>query len=621
MTRTAARGAGPRALEVLLVVVCACLSAFVVHALVLALNIDVTNPLDVASGIGPLWAAAMIAIALAGYVVQLRLPPAQARIVVAVLAGAAVGLVMLPLMTGLHGTAQPENGVLGGDQRFRVEYVTRFASSWHLSDYTIRGLHSFYPPAWFWIAGRTADVLGVSPPWRVVGGFSIATIGGAMLLAFLLWRMTLSPAGALAAATGSLLVLSPQTGELVLPIERATQGWYSPYAAFVAIAGVAWVAAGARVTRLPGERWRIILLVLVGAALALTYYLLFVLLAVVLVAQAFFPWAARRVALLRVAGLLGAIALITALFWIPLLTAAIGGSASQGHYFRPDFLRVDVGFSGPVALAVLAAAAIPLLAFTRAWSASRAVGAVLIGAVLYQLLSVATLVFFHDQLQPHRAVVLLWVTYGAAIPVALEGLREGAGMSLPRLRPPVAFGAAAAIVALAVGTTFALGSAQASDLVGGPLTRAAHNPVRFGWVKYLSDFITTTTGKKPHQLQVVSDSEALLVTRPYWGYLPLSARYAHPAAKLDQRIEALQAAAACPDAACTSEKLRSTPFGRVDALVVSRAGGDYLIHTERDAWPRPEGVLILFPRRNFDPSVWAVRHFSKFTALVRRPGR
>lgn len=620
MTQAAARGAGPRALEVVLVVVTACVSAFVVHAVVVALSLDVTNPLDVASGVGPLWAAAMIALVLCGYLAQRRLEPLQTRFVVAILAGVAIGLVMFPLMTGLHGTPQPENGVLGGDQKFRIEYITRFASTWALDDYTFRGLHSFYPPAWFWMAGRTADVLGITP-WRVVGGFSVATIGGAMLLAFLLWRMALSPAGALGAATGSLLVLAPQTGEIVLPIERATQAWYSPYACFVAIAGVAWVAASARVTRMPRERWRIILLVLVGAALALTYYLLFILLAVVLVVQAFFPWAARGVALRRTAGLLAAIALITALFWIPLLTAAIGGSASQGHYFRPDFLQVEVGFSGPVALAVLAAAAIPLLAFTRTWSASRAVGGVLIGAVLYQILSVATLVFLHDQLQPHRAIVLLWATYGAAIPVAIEGLREGAGMSLPRLRPPVAFGAPAAIVALAVGTTFALGSAQASDLVGGPLTQAAHKPVRFGWVKYLSDFITSTTGKRPQQLQVASDSTALLVTRPYWGFLPLGARYAHPAAELDRRIAVLQSAAACPGRGCTSRRLGRTPFGRVDALVVTRAGSDYLIHTEKDAWPRPDPVVILFPRKNFDPSVWAVRHFTKFTALVRRPGR
>ena len=97
MTQAAARGAGSRALEVLLVVAFACLSALVVHAVVVALNLDVTNPLDVASGVGPLWAAGMIAIALCGYLAQRRLPPAQARLVVAVLAGAAIGLVMFPL--------------------------------------------------------------------------------------------------------------------------------------------------------------------------------------------------------------------------------------------------------------------------------------------------------------------------------------------------------------------------------------------------------------------------------------------------------------------------------------------------------------------------------------------
>src|SRR5262249_30643466 len=157
-----------------------------------------------------------------------------------------------------------------------TEYVTRFASSWHLQDYTFRGLHAFYPPAWFWVAGRTAHILGLHEPWHIMKPFTILTIGAALFVAYLLWRMTLSPAGALTAAIGSSLVLSSQVG----PLKFATQAWYSPYSCFVAVTGAAWLAAAIVSLRMPARQagWRLILLGVVGAALALCYYLLFLIL-------------------------------------------------------------------------------------------------------------------------------------------------------------------------------------------------------------------------------------------------------------------------------------------------------------------------------------------------------
>src|SRR2546423_12313373 len=107
----------------------------------------------------------------------------RSRLLVALLAGAAVGLVMAPMMAGLHGTNQPPNTILGGDKSFQTEYVTRFGATWHLQDYTFRGLHAFYPPAWFWVAGRAAHLLDITP-WHIVKPFTILTIGAALLLAY-----------------------------------------------------------------------------------------------------------------------------------------------------------------------------------------------------------------------------------------------------------------------------------------------------------------------------------------------------------------------------------------------------------------------------------------------------
>jgi galactan 5-O-arabinofuranosyltransferase len=407
-----AGGRGWPTAEAAIALAAAAATAGALHAFIGAVDFEATSP--VARGLGPVWAAVMLALAASAQIVQRRATePGRSRALVAALAGAAAALVVLPMMAGLHGTNQPPFTILRGDQAFRTEYVTRFDATWHLQDYTFRGLHAFYPPGWFWLAGRTAHVLGITP-WHIVKPFTILTVGAALLLAYALWRAVLTPAGALAAAIGSSLVLPAQVGIL----DWSTQAWYSPYSCFVAVTGVAWLAATLRAVR-GGSRGRLALLALVGAALALIYYLLFAILVVVLLALVAIPREGRRAALRGAGAVCGAIAVLTAVFWVPLLGVLVNGSASQGRFLRPDFLQVSVGLGGPLALAVLAVMAIAMLGVTFSSSASQAVAGLLAGTVLYQLVSVTTLVFFHNQLQPHRAVAMMWATYGAAAPVAL----------------------------------------------------------------------------------------------------------------------------------------------------------------------------------------------------------
>ncbi|MEA2427474.1 MAG: galactan 5-O-arabinofuranosyltransferase [Thermoleophilaceae bacterium] len=587
--------------ELAIAVAAAAVGAAALLGMVAASGFDARS--SVAPGIGPPWAAAMLAIAVGAHLAQRR--PGHGRLLVAALAGVGAAVAMVPLMAGLHGTDQPPFSIAHGDMLFRTEYVTRFASTWHLDDYTFRGLHAFYPPAWFWAAGRTAALLGVTP-WKIVGPFEIATIGVALLVAYGLWRVALRPAGALSAAIGSLLVLPAQAGPLRPPLQFTTQGWYSSYSCFVAVTGIAWVAAMLHTVRRPAPRGRLAVLALAGAVLALTYYLLFVLLALVLVALAAGARPGRRDRMLRLGAVLGGVALLTAVFWVPLLFAILGGAASQGHFVAPAFLRVSVGIGRPVALAVLAAVALGALVMTlRVSLASRVVAGLLAGAVAYQLLSVLTLVLFHDQLQPHRAVTLLWAAYGAAVPVAYEALRR---------RGPVAL----VVVALALPAAFALGAAQGSDLASGPLARAAHVQPDVAGADAISRFIAQTMGKGPDGLTIVSGNRLLLATHPYFGFLPLRARYAHPKAKVPERIAALRVAAACRDAACATGALTATGFGPVDALVLGRTPAGYRVRTDEDGFPAPRPVTITFRPGLFDPGVWARRDFGGYVVLVRR---
>ncbi|MGE5131495.1 MAG: arabinofuranosyltransferase [Gemmatimonadota bacterium] len=573
-----------------------------------------------AHGFGPWWAAGMLALAVAAQLVQRLAGQAPSRAVVAVLAGLAAGLVTAPLTAGLQWTDQPLNTILGGDMQFRTENVTRFASTWHLEDYTCRGLRAFYPPGWFWVAGRAAHWLTPSEPWRIMKPFTIFTIGAAFAVAYGLWRMVLSPAGALSAAIGSSMVLQTQIG----PVRFATLAWYSPYSAFVAVTGAAWLAASLRAVRERDRRGQLMLLGVAGAALALCYYLLFIILVVVLIALAAATPAARGRALLRVAALCTGIAILTSVFWIPLLEAVRHGAVTQGHFVRPDFYTVATGITGgPVMLTVLSVAALVALALTITWTGSQAVAGVIAGSILYQLISVATLTYAQAQLQPHRAVTMMWASFGAAVPVAFEAVGSSAPSRL--LRPWLAKPLALLGIAAALWATFGLGSALANDLVGGPYVaaiyqRSGYQRLSLDQASLLSSYITSTTGKAPQQLTIVSDQHALLVTEPYFGFLPLGARYAHPLAHLTQRIGVLQMAAACPTAACTTRELTHSQFGQIDALVLKRTPAGLLIQATEDRFPDPLPVQIYFRTGSFDPAVWVSRKIPGYRVFVRRPG-
>jgi len=603
---------GPLAVEIGLGLIAAGLAALGVYGIIWGTDFWLLDP--VAAGLGPVWAAAMIALALAGYLVQQRWPT-RSRWAIALLAGIAVGVVMAPLVAGLHGTPQPPFSVLRGDMTFRTEYITRFAATWHLRDYTFGGLNAFYPPAWFWLAGRAAHYLDVEP-WRIVKPFTIGTVGVALGLAYVLWRRVLTPAGALAAAIGSSLVLTHQNGSLG-QAGHATQGWYSPYSCLVAVTGVAWLAAVLTATREGGSRRGWTFLVAVGALLALSYYLLFVILAVVLLVLALAPAGERWTGLRRAGGVLAGVGALTAVFWVPLVSSVLNGAASQGHYLAPDFLEVSVAFNGPTELVVLAVAVVAALALARHWPAAQAVMALLVATVVYQLLSVVSLVFTENQLQPHRAVTMMWATLGAAVPVALEGFtRTGTpARSLPTATLRTVAGA---IAVVAVATTFVLGARQGTDLATGPLTIGAHDPVDLETPREMNRFITATTGRRPQDLTLLGGANALLVTRPYNGFLSLSARYAHPEARLPQRVRAVENAAECPDARCTTRALTHTGFGRIDAIVMTRTPVGIELHTQLDAFPLPRLVTISFPAGHLARRVWAQRRYGESVVYARR---
>ena len=61
------------------------------------------------------------------------------------------------------------------DQAFRTQFLTRSVDEMGYADMNYQDMPSFYPIGWFWLGGRTANVLGMEG-WEVYQPFAIATL-------------------------------------------------------------------------------------------------------------------------------------------------------------------------------------------------------------------------------------------------------------------------------------------------------------------------------------------------------------------------------------------------------------------------------------------------------------
>ncbi len=107
-------------------------------------------------------------------------------------------LMVAVVALALKGTPYPFDGI-EADQRFYAAFVTRLAAHWGYADVTYEGLSAFYPPLYFWLLARLANLWQVEPYLTMKSGL--------LLTAFLMpwavswmWARTLSYPFAVGAA-------------------------------------------------------------------------------------------------------------------------------------------------------------------------------------------------------------------------------------------------------------------------------------------------------------------------------------------------------------------------------------------------------------------------------------
>jgi hypothetical protein len=508
----------------------------------------------------------------------------------------------------LSGTDFPPLGI-ALDQGFRAASVTRYAHTVSLVDFAYRDLPAFYPPLFFWVLGRGAAWLG-APPYEMLKLGVLACALAAPVASFVLWaRLTRDQMVASAVAVGAL----------------AFQDWYEPYAWLAVVVFVPWwLTFVVQVGRdRPLRRGALACGTIVGAAVFCTYYYFFFIGAVhLLLAFALRRPAARAGLVLGprrtrdAAIVLGGAALLSAVYWLPLLVSIVttpGARSMQNRYYDASiaglplpFLDFDlVGWLmllGLVYLAVamfrseLALALATLLGAAYAWFLLGEIGVL----VDVPLLTVKTNLLID--------VVLLAGTSLAVVEI---------GRALVRARPIVGrvglAGVRAAMVVIAAVVVFALGTAAMAEIPYVDEQRAATEPVAL-----LDTFDRATRGAATDTV-VLTDQEAIPEYRPVYVFNVWNAHYSHPAAEFDDRTRFLERLAAEDDPAVFAAALRLNRYDRVDSVALRPEGGELGYTYFADAFPR--GVTretIVFRVEQFDDMWFDRRGSSDLTVFVPR---
>lgn len=477
------------------------------------------------------------------------------------------------------------------DQQFRTEYLTRLTDTAALRDMTYFGLPPYYPPGWFWIGGRAAALTG-TPAWEMFKPWAITSIAIAVVVAFVLWAKMIRFELA--------LIVTTATAATTLAYSPA-----EPYAAVItvlvpAVLVLAW--SGLRGEARSGG-WAAVVGVGVFLGVAALFYTLLVAYSAftVVIMAAVAAVAARSwgpVFRLVVIGVIGvAIALVG---WLPYLLAAVGGSpAGSGtaqHYLPADGAQLSFPMLQFTLLGGLCMVGTIWLA-VRAWSSTRAAAlaigvlAVYAWSLLSMLTTLAHTTLLSFRLQPTLAVLLAAAGAFGFVEATLALARR-----LGSRRVVAAAGVLGAVGALAFSQD--IPNVLKGDIVvaytdtDGSGQRADRRPS--GAEKYYDEIdakIREVTGKSRDEVVVLTADYSFLSYYPYWGFQGLTSHYANPLAHFDKRAAAIESWEDLKTADQFIAALDALPWKAPTVFLMRPGAGDtYTLRLAEDVYPNQPNV-------------------------------
>ncbi|MGV0777771.1 galactan 5-O-arabinofuranosyltransferase [Mycolicibacterium elephantis] len=512
------------------------------------------------------------------------------------------------------------------DQQFRTEYLTRFTDTAALHDMTYYGLPPFYPPGWFWIGGRLADLTGI-PGWEMFKPWAIISITIAITAAFVLWAAMIRFEYALIVATA--------TAAATLAYAPA-----EPYAAMITallppVFVLAW--SGLRGGTRNGGWAAVIGVGLFLGVTALFYTLLFVFAAFTLAIMAFVLAIARRRAepllrLVAIGALSGAIALIG---WGPWLAAAIKGEPADSGTAQHYLPSVGAEFEFPMLHFTLLGALCMLGTLwlvwrartsTRAGALAIAVLAVYAWSLLSMLTTLAGTTLLSFRLNPTLTVLLA----AAGAFGFLEVTRAAAARAKPENAKRVV--AAAATVGAVGAVTY---SQDIPDVLRPDIAVAYTDTDGYGqradrrppgserYYREIDARIREVTGLPRNETVVMTADYSFLSYYPYYGFQGLTSHYANPLAQFEKRAEAIEGWAMLTDADEFIESLDRLPWKPPTVFLMRRGADDtYTLRLASDVYPNQPNVRryhVALDEALFDDPRFEVAEIGPFVLAIRLP--
>jgi galactan 5-O-arabinofuranosyltransferase len=515
------------------------------------------------------------------------------------------------------------------DQQFRTEYLTRLADTAGPHDMTYYGLPPFYPPGWFWVGGRLADLTG-TPAWEMFKPWAIISITIAVVLALVLWVSMIRFEYA--------LIVSTATAAATLAYSPT-----EPYAAIIAVLlppvfVLAW--SGLRGAKRNGG-WAAIIGtgVFLGAA-ALLYTLLFVYAAFTLAIMGVLLAAARKRLdpLLRgavIAVIAGAISLLG---WGPYMVAAVNGhpadSGTAQHYLpsagaQLEFPMLHFTLLGALCMLGTLWLVVYARASTRAGALAIAVLAVYAWSLLSMLTTLLGTTLLSFRLQPTLTILL---TAAGAF-----GFIDVTRALAARVRPENSRRVVAAAATLgAIGAlTFSqdIPDVLRSDIVvaytdtDGDGQRADRRPPGAEqYYREIDDKILRSTGLPRDEIVVLTADYSFLSYYPYYGFQGLTSHYANPLAQFDQRAAAIESWATLSTADQFIAALDKLPWKPPTVFLMRRGANDtYTLRLASDVYPNQPNVRryhVTLDKKLFDDPRFDVSTVGPFVLAIRtEPGK
>ncbi|GAA0520342.1 arabinofuranosyltransferase [Saccharopolyspora thermophila] len=534
------------------------------------------------------------------------------------------------------------------DNGFRMQYMTRMASTPGLADMNYAHTAPYYPGGWFWLGGRFANLIGWEG-WAAYKPYALTWVAVTTVVAFTLWSVVVRRRLALLAALAT--ALAGMLHGIEEPYAWPSAAWLTP------VAVLCWHALR-RQQHAP--RWTLICIGCYVGFAAVTYTLHFAFAVLMVVTMAVLIGAFRvhqgqplgptaKQLFLRLVPI-GLVSLVLALLvWLPYLLATSflldnPRSAAQ-HYLPEDSAFLPVPMMQATTFGVLCLAGLVwLLVRCRRNEVAASMLTIVIAVYVWFVLSTLALMA-RTTLLAFRLNVILDLTLAVA---GVFGLLELIGYLRRRLDSrhalrismvSCALGLLGAITitqgAIGLALQDSVERAYADYYPTGDNAMGHRDPRKPGsWTDDEIRTIAELTGRQPTQNLLLTTDYKLMSFQPYWGFQQETPHYANPLADYDERAAEIQRWTTARTSDELLRMLRTSRFETPNVFVLSNPASPYstvavppeqagklVLQLKGDAFPQLPNVRdydVYFDPAVFDSPAFVRRDVGPYAIIVRR---